>query len=74
MNHATGVLPTEHNPPIAVVNNRYIADNLGATFAIHLGMEAKIEALESRTSGALLFLASQQSSPDKILGSKLSNI
>jgi len=47
----------EHNPPIAVVNNQHVTGNLGATFAKYLGMEAKIEALEPRDSGALLFLA-----------------
>ena len=30
-----GVLPTKRNPPIAVVNNRNIAGNLGATFVRH---------------------------------------
>ena len=49
------VMPAEHNPPIAVMNNQHVTGNLGATFVRHEGMEAKIEALESRTSGALLF-------------------
>ncbi|MBW0237747.1 hypothetical protein AWM69_17505 [Pseudomonas sp. D1HM] len=37
------------------MTNQYISGSLGATFVRHEGMEAKIEALEPRTSGALLF-------------------